>query len=231
MSQHRTTACLQHITHYTINRSALRMVIWQPTPQLLQLSITASKHDTFLTDGRQSSTVNTMIVKDTKNFKIHRLRPPSHPHIRIYEADFHLLLAIKCLPATFRPGCEAQSLTFLEGALIRHFFYTTRRTLFNFDNDAKRCYDLRPHHCFSCVFDQQEIRPPPQRRSRPLHNAQRRMIPPSNTNAAIPKNPTHTISRSLSTAVDKAAKTSEASDFSYIVNVIQRPPDSKANEK
>ncbi len=39
-----------------------------------------------------------------------------------------------------RPGCEAQSLTFLE-ELKYDLAYLTRRTLFNFDNDATSCYD------------------------------------------------------------------------------------------
>lgn len=39
-----------------------------------------------------------------------------------------------------RPGCEAQSLPFLE-ELKYDICYVTRRTLINFDNDASSCYD------------------------------------------------------------------------------------------
>ena len=39
-----------------------------------------------------------------------------------------------------RPGCEAQSLTLLE-ELKYDLSYLTRRSLFNFDNDASSCYD------------------------------------------------------------------------------------------
>jgi hypothetical protein len=99
---------------------------------------------------RWKTIVNTMIFKDTGNYKIHRLRV-----IHIYEADFNLLLAIKWRqllqyadqknlinPGLFRgcPGCEAQSLPFLE-ELKYDISYITRRTLLNFDNDASSCYD------------------------------------------------------------------------------------------
>lgn len=99
---------------------------------------------------RWKTIVNTMIFKDVGNYKIHRLRV-----IHIYEADFNLLLAIKWRqllyaadqrhlinPGLFggRPGCEAQSLPFLE-ELKYDISYTARRTLFNFDNDATSCYD------------------------------------------------------------------------------------------
>ena len=91
-----------------------------------------------------------MIFKDVGNYQIHRLRV-----IHIYEADFNLLLAIKWRqllryadnqnlinPGLFggRPGCEAQSLPFLE-ELKYDISYVTRRTLVNFDNDASSCYD------------------------------------------------------------------------------------------
>ena len=91
-----------------------------------------------------------MIFKDVGNYKIHRLRV-----IHIYEADFNLLLAIKWRQLLQsaeqrqlinqglyggRPGCEAQSLTFLE-ELKYDISHVTRRTLFNFDNDATSCYD------------------------------------------------------------------------------------------
>jgi hypothetical protein len=99
---------------------------------------------------RWKTIVNTMIFKDTGVYKIHRLRV-----IHIYEADFNLLLAVKWRqllqsadqrnlinPGLFggRPGCEAQSLPFLE-ELKYDIAYTSRRTLFNFDNDATSCYD------------------------------------------------------------------------------------------
>jgi hypothetical protein len=99
---------------------------------------------------RWKTIVNAMIFKDPGNYKIHRLRV-----IHIYEADFNLLLAIKWRqllhyanqhqlinPGQYggRPGCEAQSLVFLE-ELKYDISYTTRRTLFNFDNDATSCYD------------------------------------------------------------------------------------------
>jgi hypothetical protein len=99
---------------------------------------------------RWKTIVNTMIFKDPGNYKIHRLRV-----IHIYEADFNLLLAVKWRHLMRsaeerqlinhglfggRPGCEAQSLTFLE-ELKYDISYTSRRTLFNFDNDATSCYD------------------------------------------------------------------------------------------
>ena len=99
---------------------------------------------------RWKTIVNTMIFKDNGNYKIHRLRV-----IHIYEADFNLLLAVKWRQLLRsadsrdainhglfggRPGCEAQSLTFLE-ELKYDIAYTSRRTLFNFDNDATSCYD------------------------------------------------------------------------------------------
>lgn len=99
---------------------------------------------------RWKTIVNTMIFKDVGIYKIHRLRV-----IHIYEADFNLLLAIKWRqllrhadnanlinPGLFggRPGCEAQSLPFLE-ELKYDISYTTRRNLLNFDNDAASCYD------------------------------------------------------------------------------------------
>ena len=91
-----------------------------------------------------------MIFKETGNYQIHRLRV-----IHIYEADFNLLLAVKWRQLLQsadllglineglfggRPGCEAQSLTFLE-ELKYDISFMTRRTLFNFDNDATSCYD------------------------------------------------------------------------------------------
>lgn len=69
--------------------------------------------------------------------------------------NFNLILAIKWRqllqhaekhqlinPGLFggRPGCEAQSLTFLE-ELKYDISFTTRRSLYNFDNDASSCYD------------------------------------------------------------------------------------------
>jgi len=96
------------------------------------------------------SIVNTMIFKETAVYKIHRLRV-----IHIYEADFNLLLAVKWRRLLHhadreglihagqyggRPGCEAQSLTFLE-ELKYDITYLSRRTIFNFDNDAMSCYD------------------------------------------------------------------------------------------
>ena len=89
-----------------------------------------------------------MIFKETGNYKIHRLRV-----IHIYEADFNLLLAVKWRQLIQsadlhglineglfggRPGCEAQSLTFLE-ELKYDVSIITRRTLFHFDNDATSC--------------------------------------------------------------------------------------------
>ena len=99
---------------------------------------------------RWKTIINTMIFKEDGNYKIHHLRV-----IHIYEADFNLLLAIKWRnllrevdrnnlinQGLFggRPGCEAQSLPFLE-ELKYDIAYTTRRTLINFDNDAMSCYD------------------------------------------------------------------------------------------
>jgi len=99
---------------------------------------------------RWKTIINTMIFKETGNYQIHRLRV-----IHIYEADFNLVLAVKwrqLLQSSDhlglindglfggRPGCEAQSLTFLE-ELKYDISYMTRRTLFNFDNDATSCYD------------------------------------------------------------------------------------------
>ena len=99
---------------------------------------------------RWKTIINTMIFKEVGNYQIHRLRV-----IHIYEADFNLLLAIKWRQLLQsadqrqlinqglyggRPGCEAQSLTFLE-ELKYDVSHVTRRTLFNFDNDATSCYD------------------------------------------------------------------------------------------
>ena len=95
---------------------------------------------------RWKTIINTMIFKETGNYQIHRLRV-----IHIYEADFNLILAVKwCQLLQLgiinkglfggRPGCEAQSLTFLE-ELKYDISFMTRRTLFNFDNDATSCYD------------------------------------------------------------------------------------------
>ena len=99
---------------------------------------------------RWKTIINTMIFKETGNYQIHRLRV-----IHIYEADFNLLLAVKWRQLLQsadllglineglfggRPGCEAQSLTFLE-ELKYDISFMTRRTLFNFDNDATSCYD------------------------------------------------------------------------------------------
>ena len=100
--------------------------------------------------NRWKSIINTMIFKEEGNYKIHRLRV-----IHIYEADFNLLLAVKWRQLLQhanlqgiinnglfggRPGCEAQSLVFLE-ELKYDTSYCSRRTLFNFDNDATSCYD------------------------------------------------------------------------------------------
>ena len=102
------------------------------------------------TPQRWKTIINTMIFKESGNYKIHRLRV-----IHIYEADFNLLLAVKWrqllqyanLQGNIndglfggRPGCEAQSLVFLE-ELKYDTSYCSRRTLFNFDNDATSCYD------------------------------------------------------------------------------------------
>jgi hypothetical protein len=99
---------------------------------------------------RWTSIVNTMIFKETGVYQIHRLRV-----IHIYEADFNLLLAVKWRRLLHhadqaglvharqyggRPGCEAQSLTFLE-ELKYDISHLSRRTIFNFDNDAMSCYD------------------------------------------------------------------------------------------
>ena len=99
---------------------------------------------------RWKTIINMMIFKEPGNFKIHRLRI-----IHIYEADFNLILAVKWRQLLRsadtkhlihegqyggRPGCEAQSLTLLE-ELKYDLTYLTRRTLFNFDNDASSCYD------------------------------------------------------------------------------------------
>jgi hypothetical protein len=99
---------------------------------------------------RWKTIVNVMIFKDDGVYRIHRLRV-----IHIYEADFNLLLAVKWRQLLHsadnaglindgqfggRPGCEAQSLTLLE-ELKNDLSYMTRRTLFNFDNDASSCYD------------------------------------------------------------------------------------------
>ena len=99
---------------------------------------------------RWKTIINTMIFKEQGNYKIHRLRV-----IHIYEADFNLLLAVKWRQLLHyanlqgsinnglfggRPGCEAQSLVFLE-ELKYDTSYCSRRTLFNFDNDATSCYD------------------------------------------------------------------------------------------
>jgi hypothetical protein len=99
---------------------------------------------------RWKTIVNIMIFKEPGIYKIHKLRV-----IHIYEADFNLLLTVKWRqllqhadqqnllnPGLFggRPGCEAQSLPFLE-ELKYDVSYTTQRTLINFDNDATSCYD------------------------------------------------------------------------------------------
>ena len=91
-----------------------------------------------------------MIFKDHNVYRIHRLRV-----IHIYEADFNLVLAVKWRQLLHsaeqrellhhglyggRPGCEAQSLTFLE-EIKYDISYTSRRSLVNFDNDATSCYD------------------------------------------------------------------------------------------
>ena len=99
---------------------------------------------------RWKTVVNVMIFKEPGNYKIHRLRV-----IHIYEADFNLILAVKWRQLLHyadkrdtinegqyggRPGCEAQSLTLLE-ELKYDISYLSRRSLFNFDNDASSCYD------------------------------------------------------------------------------------------
>jgi len=91
-----------------------------------------------------------MIFKESGNYRISRLRV-----IHIYEADFNLILAVKWKQLVQaaemsglineglfggRPGREAQSLTFLT-ELKYDLSIITRRTLFNFDNDATSCYD------------------------------------------------------------------------------------------
>jgi hypothetical protein len=87
---------------------------------------------------RWKTIVNTMIFKETGNYKINRLRV-----IHIYEADFNLLLAVKWrqliqyaeTSGTInegliggRPGREVQSLTFLE-ELKYDLSILTRQTL------------------------------------------------------------------------------------------------------
>jgi hypothetical protein len=99
---------------------------------------------------RWKRVVNVMIFKEHGNYRIHRLRV-----IHIYEADLNLILAVKWRQLLQhaerqdlihagqyggRPGCEAQSLTLLE-ELKYDLAYLTRRSLFNFDNDATSCYD------------------------------------------------------------------------------------------
>ena len=99
---------------------------------------------------RWKTIVNIMIFKEPGNCKIHKLRV-----IHIYEADFNALCAIKWRSTLHfavnnhlinegqyggRPGCEAQSLTLLE-ELKYDLSFLTRRSLFNFDNDATSCYD------------------------------------------------------------------------------------------
>ena len=86
---------------------------------------------------RWKTIINTMIFKETGNYQIHRLRV-----IHIYEADFNLLLAVKWRQLLQsadllglineglfggRPGCEAQSLTFLEELKYDISFMTLRR--------------------------------------------------------------------------------------------------------
>jgi hypothetical protein len=105
--------------------------------------------NTYVLD-RWKTILNVMIFKEQGNYKIHRLRI-----IHIYEADFNLILAVKWRQLLRsadeqqlinegqyggRPGCEAQSLTLLE-ELKNDISHLTRRTLFNFDNDASSCYD------------------------------------------------------------------------------------------
>lgn len=99
---------------------------------------------------RWKTVVNVMILKEPSNYRIHRLRV-----IHLYEADYNAMCAIKWRKLLHaadsrnlinegqyggRPGCEAQSLTLLE-ELKYDLSYLTRRSLFNFDNDAASCYD------------------------------------------------------------------------------------------
>jgi hypothetical protein len=99
---------------------------------------------------RWKTIVNVMIFKDPGVVKIHRLHV-----IHIYAADFNFLLAVKWrkllhaadAPGLLnegqfggRPGCEAQFLTLLE-ELKYNISYLSRRSLFNFDNNALSCYD------------------------------------------------------------------------------------------
>jgi len=99
---------------------------------------------------RWKKILNAMIFKEHNNHKIHRLRV-----IHIYEADLNLIFAIKWQQLLHhadhtnqlnnglfggRPGCEAQSLPLLE-ELKYDISLTSRRSLFNFDNDASSCYD------------------------------------------------------------------------------------------
>ena len=120
--------------------------------EILQLKLSLINYcirNTY-TLNRWKNVVNVMIFKDPGNYKIHRLRV-----IHIYEADFNAILAIKWRQLLHfatnhglinegqyggRPGCEAQSLTLFE-ELKYDLAYLTRRTLFNFDNDATSCYD------------------------------------------------------------------------------------------
>jgi hypothetical protein len=99
---------------------------------------------------RWKTVINTMILKDVGNVKIHQLRV-----IHIYEADFNLLLAVKWQDLLrtsdarswindnqfgARPGCEAASLALFE-ELCNNIAFTTRRTMVSVDNDADSCYD------------------------------------------------------------------------------------------
>jgi len=90
--------------------------------QLLMSLINYAIRNQYVLD-RWKSIVNTMIFKEVGSYQIHRLRV-----IHIYEAAFNLLLAVKWRRLLHhadreglihagqyggRPGCEAQSLTFL----------------------------------------------------------------------------------------------------------------------
>jgi hypothetical protein len=128
--------------------------------------------------------VNTMIFKETGNYKINRLRV-----IHIYEADFNLLLAIKWRQliqsaemsgtineGLFRgqPGREAQSLTFLE-ELKYDFSILTRRTLFHFDQL------LRSYHHLIGIPYQPQIWNASLRRSCSCKHSRRSSVPLTHT--------------------------------------------------
>lgn len=93
---------------------------------------------------------STMIPKDIRNTKVHRLRV-----IHIFEADYNLLLAVKWCDLIWKlehnrglhpgqhgsqPGHQATDLTLLE-ELTFDISKRSRTAIGNFDNDASACYD------------------------------------------------------------------------------------------